>query len=952
MGAGGGDVFDPPPPKRTCIPPPANLASTVVRTLHVPKIPANINVRLNDVCVLPAIKLVSAKNMCLSSPQSNTITSCSRTLRGDRSARLVTQNSPFTHPSLKEKAGEIVGVGNHLVTQSMNAFVPCRAVQHSSQGTNPRQNFLFNQQSTVPLSMHALVPCRAAQRSSLGTNPRHFPLLASRGRQSAATNKGRGFPLVSPTTNSRLSAPMRAVTDTYSCRGFPIASPPPRSPLLLEAEPSETIMTHASYRLDKPVGSHLSIKRMRELPSRARSAATRVICKYKRNDNNVTARRGTFVSPAVTMTSAAPTHGALPSTRVSVTSAVSPRPSNPLGRHLQRWKACKPSAWILRILTHGYRLQFARRPPLTHSAVFTHAQGQSLATLKVEIQTLLQKGAIQEVNLGKNPAGFYSKYFLVTKKGGGLRPILDLRGLNGFLKRLSFKMLTTTTLLRRIRRGAWFCTVDLRDAFFHVSIYPPHRKFLRFGLDGVVYQYTVLPFGMALSPRVFTKCTQAAIAPLRAQGIRLDAYLDDWLISADTREEAIRHTEVVVSHLTSLGFMVNWEKSTLVPSQQTTFLGIMLDSTTLGARLSQDRIDTFLACARTLRLGAWVPYKTCMRLTGFMASTIHLVRLGRFYMRPFQRWVLSLRIPPSQGSRMVRVSQTCVSALEPWLRTAFLSRGVKMGLILSVKFVTTDASLVGWGAVHNGMTAKGVWSVALRTRHINYLELMAVFLALKRFEPFLRDSHVHVRTDNTAALCYINKQGGLASPALDRLARELTLWCDLRLKSIRASHVAGLQNSGADLLSRGKYYYADWSLHPGVARQIFARYGCPDVDLFASEKNAKCPRFFSIQGAAPLGLEAFAHDWPRERLYAFPPLQLIHPTLERVRLQGLSLLLVAPGWGSWRSEIAPLLYDVPWRLPPLRDLVSQADGDILHPRPADLDLWVWPVSGSAWLPAV
>lgn len=227
---------------------------------------------------------------------------------------------------------------------------------------------------------------------------------------------------------------------------------------------------------------------------------------------------------------------------------------------------------------------------------------------------------------------------------------------------------------------------------------------------------------------------------------------------------------------------------------------------------------------------------------------------------------------------------------------------------------------------------------------------MAVLLALNRFEPFVEDCHVLLRTDNTAAMYCINRRGGLVSPTLDVLARELTLWCDSRLRSIRATHLAGLQNSGADLLSRGRYYYDDWSLHPGVANQIFGRCGSPEVDLFASEVNAKCARFFSIRGTAPLGLEALAHDWPGELLYAFPPLRLIHQVLVRVRRLSLSVLLVAPGWGSWRSEIAPLLYDHPWRLPPLRDLLSQADGDILHPRPVELDRWVWPVRGTAWLP--
>ena len=658
-------------------------------------------------------------------------------------------------------------------------------------------------------------------------------------------------------------------------------------------------------------------------PTRSKMAATKITNKYMFR----TARsRPTLLERPAAMTSAPP------------------RLSNPLGRHLSAWKNCNPCPWALRTITHGYRIQFARRPPLTNKVLFTKARGQALVTLREEISALLAKNAIQEVNLEENPVGFYSKYFLVKKKTGGMRPILDLRFLNKYLKSFQFKMLRTDTLLHKVRRGTFWTKIDLKDAYFHVSIYPPHRKFLRFGLDGRVYEYTVLPFGLSLSPRVFSKCTQVAIAPLRSQGIRLDTYLDDWLISADSRQEAVRHTETVVSHLTSLGFNLNFEKSVLVPSQQTTFIGIMLDSNTLVARLSQERINSLLACVTAFRVGQYVSYKTCMKMEGLMASAIHLARLGRFCMRPFQRWRLSLRIPSSCGARMVRVSEACARALQPWDRT-FLSLGVQVGTVVSYKTITTDASLTGWGAVFEGRTAKGVWNTTLQSAHINYLELMAVFLALQRFEPLVRGCHVRVRTDNTTTVCYINKQGGLHSPALDRLARDLTLWCDTRILSIRAYHIAGLLNSGADLLSRGRYWYGDWCLHQGVANQIWSRYGRPEVDLFASQENAKCSRFFSIIGSAPLGLDALSHDWPRELLYAFPPLELIRPTLERIRLQGQSVLLVAPAWGSWRSEIAPLLYDDPWRLPPLVNLLSQANGDILHPSPQDLDLWVWPVRG-------
>ncbi len=74
--------------------------------------------------------------------------------------------------------------------------------------------------------------------------------------------------------------------------------------------------------------------------------------------------------------------------------------------------------------------------------------------------------------------------------------------------RLKFKMLTLKQVMSLIRSEDWFVTIDLKDSYFHVSILPTHMKFLRFAFGGKAYQYRVLPFSLALSPRTFTKCTQ------------------------------------------------------------------------------------------------------------------------------------------------------------------------------------------------------------------------------------------------------------------------------------------------------------------------------------------------------------------------------------------------------------------------------------------------------------
>ena len=128
-------------------------------------------------------------------------------------------------------------------------------------------------------------------------------------------------------------------------------------------------------------------------------------------------------------------------------------------------------------------------------------------------------------------------------------------------------MLTAKSLTRSIRPGDWFTSIDLKDAYFHIPIYPPHRKFLRFGFQGKVYEYTVLPFGMSLSPRVFVRCTETALAPLRQQGIRVASYIDDWLLCASSAQEAAQITTRVLSHVTSLGFNVNFAKSMMTPTQ-------------------------------------------------------------------------------------------------------------------------------------------------------------------------------------------------------------------------------------------------------------------------------------------------------------------------------------------------------------------------------------------------
>ncbi|XP_049322641.1 uncharacterized protein LOC125782478 [Astyanax mexicanus] len=618
-------------------------------------------------------------------------------------------------------------------------------------------------------------------------------------------------------------------------------------------------------------------------------------------------------------------------------------------QRIARWRACIASQWVLRTVEKGYRLQFSHTPPRFSDIIWSQARGNAASFLEAEIASLLEKGAIQVVPPTQSRSGFYSRYFIVPKKGGGMRPILDLRALNKHLRQYKFRMLTHSALLKFVRPDDWFTTIDLKDAYFHIPIYPPHRKFLRFAFQGRTYEYMVLPFGLSLSPRVFVKCTEAAIGPLRANGIRLATYLDDWLLAAKSKEEAVTHTEYLMRHLSWLGFQINLAKSVLNPSQSVTFIGLSLDSVAMRARLSPDRVEAFQACLAQFRRGNYVELRMCYRLLGLMASALAAIPLGRLHMRGFQRWVAKLGLDPRMyARRKIIVSAQRARTLRLWKHPRFLSQGAPLGTISARKVITTDASLWGWGATHEGRSVNGQWSPSLRLAHVNVLELRAVCLALRHFLPYVENSHVLVRTDNTTVVAYINKQGGLRSLQLHRLAHRLIIWSNANLLSLRATHVPGVSNRGADLLSRGHPRYGEWKLHPDVVNMVWKRYGLPAVDLFASRENAQCHQFFSLKDRdAPLGVDALAHEWPRALLYAFPPLALISPTLIRVREAGLSVILIAPNWPqkTWLAEITQMLYAQPWPLPLRRDLLSQARGEIFHPHPERLALWAWPVKG-------
>ena len=221
-------------------------------------------------------------------------------------------------------------------------------------------------------------------------------------------------------------------------------------------------------------------------------------------------------------------------------------------------------------------IAFQQRPQLTHQSISFRTRN-SRQDLQQAVDALLMKGAIERVTNVKS-LGFYSRLFLVPKKAGDLRPVIDLSTLNRHMVVPHFKVETQGSVRSAIRSQEWTVSIDIRDAYLHVPMHQAVRKYLRFVVNKKVYQFTCLPFGLATSPREFTKLLRPVVSLLRQQGVKLHVYLDDWLIRADTPEQAQLHTQTTIKVLQFLGWIINFEKSDLTPSQDFQFIGMQFNT--------------------------------------------------------------------------------------------------------------------------------------------------------------------------------------------------------------------------------------------------------------------------------------------------------------------------------------------------------------------------------------
>lgn len=242
--------------------------------------------------------------------------------------------------------------------------------------------------------------------------------------------------------------------------------------------------------------------------------------------------------------------------------------------------------------------------------------------------------------------------------------------------------------------------------------------------------------------------------------------------------------------------------------------------------------------------------------------------------------------------------------------------------------------MTGWGAACNGRSASGQWSNIERQWHINYLELLAAFIALKIFANNLFNCQILIRVDNSTAVAYINKMGGIQYPHLTQITRDIWNWCESKRLFVFASYIKSSDNTIADMESRRTHPDIEWELSDWAFDTLTSTFGRPKIDLFASRINNKCATYVSWhRDPDAFAIDSFTISWSDYDFYAFPPFSVILKTLRKIITDKARGIMVVPFWPTqpWYPMFKSLLISETLTFPPKSNaLLSHSSSRRIH----------------------
>jgi len=294
-------------------------------------------------------------------------------------------------------------------------------------------------------------------------------------------------------------------------------------------------------------------------------------------------------------------------------------------------------------------------------------------------------------------------------------------------------------LFNKARRGLIFSKIDLASGFYQIPVKKECRGILAFSDGSELYTFTVLPFGLKISPAAFCRILNAALRPCWAFTA---TFMDDILVFSDSVDEHAQHLLQVLRCLGATNFKIALKKTTL-GAHSVQYLGHILSKNEL-------RTDP----AKVAAILQWPLPSTVRQLRRFL-GTVH-------YYRGFIPECARLAAPLydlATGKGAIQLGDKEVQAFQA-LQSKLVSPKVLINFESTRETqVHVDASSLGAGAVLLQFEGSDWRPAEYYSKKYNQvqkllpardLELLAMYLAITHWRPFLQGLSFVVVTDHSS----------------------------------------------------------------------------------------------------------------------------------------------------------------------------------------------------------
>jgi hypothetical protein len=441
---------------------------------------------------------------------------------------------------------------------------------------------------------------------------------------------------------------------------------------------------------------------------------------------------------------------------------------------------------------------------------------EQLSTLRNILDEQLEKGFIQPSSAGNaSPVFFVTDNASASRGVDQLRLVVDYRDLNSKMLLDEYPLPLVRTVMERLPRAAIFTKFDVRAGFNNIRIRPGDESKTAFKTFFGLFEYKVMPFGLATAPSVFQRFINHVLAPFL--DIFVFAYLDDIIIFSENERDHEKHVTQVLEALEKAHLHLKPAKC-VWNAKEVSFLGFSAVAGK-GIRMSDDKLEAMRnwdrpKSVREVRsfLGltnfyhGFIPHYSdiCSPLTALTGKNV-----------PFE-WTSECQRAFDRLKTLLR-NDVFLAAFD-WDQPVFLE---------------TDASNTAYAGVitQDGPDGKRrpivMFSHKFKDHEKNWpvhdKELYAIVYAFDRYRHFLQGKHcVEVTTDhrNLAKFLTTTKLTG-------RLAR---WWEQLANYNFLIQYRPGEENTVADALSR----YVDETPHGSydclLPRHRFSAKALADID--------------------------------------------------------------------------------------------------------------------------